>query len=150
MKVFFLFSMAVILLTGTVSWASGALPAGTTGVESSRPLADRLLGELFSAYQNGTRQDLEDRVSEDFMPGRAEFLRDAAQGAREGAILEMNYTLDGVSPSRGKLVVSFSWEKKVHPAGGSDTVLLSGEAGAVFKNEDGVWRLAALTGDSPF
>lgn len=130
--------------------ASGHLPAGTVAAPDARSTADRLVREMFGAYQYFNRPAFEDRVSDDFRPLRTQFVSDVHNSARSGMVLEMHYVLNEVWTKKDKLIAAVKWEKKSYPAGAKAPVLRRGQARMVFVDQNGAWKLQQVGGNNPF
>lgn len=142
-------SLGVCLFSGK-AYASAYLPAGTAVAPDARSTADQLLRKLFDAYRGFSRPGFEALVSDDFRPIRAKFISDADNRAHEGAVLDMQYSLNEVWTQKNRIIVAFNWEKKTYPAGAASPVLSRGRARAVFVYSAETWKLRSISGNNPF
>ncbi len=113
-------------------------------------VGEELIQKLFSGYQNYFRPLFNDKIARQFSLDRLAFLKEVEDSFFSVNVLETNFHVDQALLQDGKLVVGFSWSKKVYPRNASAEKIVDGKSEFVFVIEENQWKLFQINQDNPF
>ena len=119
-------------------------------ITDERNLAQKLIEDDFSAFSQFSKQFFSQRVSESFIPDKASFLNELENSFFTALPIDMSFSLDKVLVKGNKLVVTFTWQKKVSLRVSNDLILKEGMGEMVYIKENNKWLIYQVREDSLF
>ncbi len=112
--------------------------------------ATSLVRDNWKAFAQFRRQDFAERISNDFIPDKKDFLNDVEKSFYSATPINLFFTIDKVLESQDKMSISFSWKKKVADRDTSVMSLKKGAGTIVFINQNDQWLIYRIDGTSIF
>jgi len=151
-RILFCLWICVILLPLVSAGCAGGQVKKTVTVSilPEDSFARDLLDMVFARYRAYTRAGFEEVVSREFTPVREDFLNVVEGKAYAARLLEMNYVIEKGLRTVDKVVIDFSWTKRVAAGGSGAIAKKSGQTEFTFKKTGSGWGLLQVSGDDPF